>query len=104
VVDDPVPVRRRTPSGTGGDCGEDGWDASTKVGSVGRSTRRPWPAPERYAYFDHFSGNDPQVYGFAAAFGAGEQCEQAVVEQLVDLQRHAVEYAREEGLIADDEL
>jgi len=61
-------------------------------------------ARERYACFDQFSGDDAQVYGFAAAFGAGEQCEQAVVEQLVDLQRHAVEYARRDGLMAEDEL
>jgi erythromycin esterase-like protein len=61
-------------------------------------------ARERYACFDHFSGDDPQVYGFAAAFGAGEACEHEVVEQLVDLQRHALEYARRDGLIAADEL
>jgi erythromycin esterase-like protein len=61
-------------------------------------------ARQRYACFDHFSGDDGQAYGFAAAFGAGESCEQAVVEQLVDLQRHALEYARRDGLIAEDEL
>jgi erythromycin esterase-like protein len=61
-------------------------------------------ARERYACFDHFSGDDPQVYGFSAAFGAGEACEHEVVEQLVDLQRHALEYARRDGLIAADEL
>jgi len=61
-------------------------------------------ARERYACFDHFIGDDAQVYGFAAAYGAGEQCERAVVEQLVDLQRHAAEYARRDGLIAEDEL
>jgi erythromycin esterase-like protein len=61
-------------------------------------------ARERYACFDQFSADDAQVYGFAAAFGAGEQCERAVVEQLVDLQQHAAEYARRDGLLADDEL
>ena len=61
-------------------------------------------ARERYACFDHFSQDDAQGYGFAAAFGAGESCERAVVEQLVDLQRHALEYARRDGLIAQDEL
>jgi erythromycin esterase-like protein/predicted phosphoribosyltransferase len=61
-------------------------------------------ARERYSCFDQFSGDDAQVYGFAAAFGAGEACERAVVEQLVDLQRHAVEYARRDGLMAEDEL
>ena len=62
-------------------------------------------ARERYACLDHVAGNaDGQAYGFAAAFGAGETCEDEVVEQLVDLQRHALEYARRDGLIADDEL
>jgi erythromycin esterase-like protein/predicted phosphoribosyltransferase len=61
-------------------------------------------ARERYACFDHHSGDDGQAYGFAAAFGAGQSCEQEVVEQLVDLQRHALEYARRDGLLAEDEL
>jgi erythromycin esterase-like protein/predicted phosphoribosyltransferase len=61
-------------------------------------------ARQRYACFDQFSDDDAQVYGFAAAFGAGEECEREVVEQLVDLQRHAAEYARRDGLLAEDEL
>lgn len=63
-------------------------------------------ARERYSCFDHAGvGEDGgQSYGFAAAFGAGETCEQEVVEQLSDLQRHAVEYARRDGLLAEDEL
>ena len=61
-------------------------------------------ARQRYACFDHFSDSrDGQAYGFAAAFGAGETCEEEVVEQLVDLQRHALEHARRDGLIAEDE-
>ncbi|OLB78697.1 MAG: hypothetical protein AUI14_12515 [Actinobacteria bacterium 13_2_20CM_2_71_6] len=47
----------------------------------------------RYACFDHASGGDGQAYRFAAAFGAGETCEQQVVEQLIDLHSHALEYA-----------
>lgn len=42
-------------------------------------------ARERYACFDQHI--DEQRYGYAAAFGAGESCEEAVVEQLVELQR-----------------
>jgi erythromycin esterase-like protein/predicted phosphoribosyltransferase len=61
-------------------------------------------ARERYACFDHFSGDNAQVYGFAAAFGAGEGCEREVVGQLADMQRHALEYSRRDGLIAEDEL
>jgi erythromycin esterase-like protein len=59
-------------------------------------------ARERYSCFDH-SGGDGQEYGYAAAFGAGESCERAVLDQLVDLQRHALDYARRDGLIAEDE-
>jgi erythromycin esterase-like protein len=61
-------------------------------------------ARERYSCFDHVSGDDAQVYGFAAAFGAGEACEREVVGQLAGLQRHAAEYARRDGLLAGDEL
>jgi erythromycin esterase-like protein/predicted phosphoribosyltransferase len=60
-------------------------------------------ARRRYACFDHASGGDGQAYGFAAAFGAGETCEQEMVDQLVDLQRHAMQYAEPDGLIAGDE-
>jgi erythromycin esterase-like protein/predicted phosphoribosyltransferase len=60
-------------------------------------------AKERYSCFDHVSGDDGQSYGFAAAFGAGESCEREVIEQLVDLQRHAPEYAKRDGLLAEDE-
>src|ERR1700737_3855503 len=38
-------------------------------------------ARERYACFDHFGG-EGQNYGYAAAFGAGESCEQEVIDQL----------------------
>jgi erythromycin esterase-like protein/predicted phosphoribosyltransferase len=61
-------------------------------------------ARDRFACFDHFSGDDGQSYGYAAAFGGGETCEKEIVEQLTDLQRHALEYARRDGLIAEDEL
>jgi erythromycin esterase-like protein len=60
-------------------------------------------ARERYACFDHASGDDGQAYGFAAAFGAGESCQREAVEQLADLQRHALDYARRDGLMAEDE-
>jgi erythromycin esterase-like protein len=60
-------------------------------------------ARERYACFDHYGTDDGQTYGLAAALGAGETCEEEVIEQLVDLQRHAKEYARRDGLLAEDE-
>jgi erythromycin esterase-like protein/predicted phosphoribosyltransferase len=60
-------------------------------------------ARERYSCFDHYH-DEAQDYGFAAAFGAGASCEQQVIDQLVDLQKHAPEYARRDGMIAEDEL
>jgi erythromycin esterase-like protein/predicted phosphoribosyltransferase len=61
-------------------------------------------ARTRYSCFDHVSGDDGQAYGFAAAFGAGLSCERAVVDQLVEMQRNAAEYARRDGVIAEDEV
>src|SRR5439155_18507778 len=58
-------------------------------------------ARERYACFDHFS-DDAQRYGYAAAFGAGESCEREAVDQLVELQRHELDYAHRDGLAADE--
>jgi erythromycin esterase-like protein/adenine/guanine phosphoribosyltransferase-like PRPP-binding protein len=60
-------------------------------------------ARQRYACLEDVFGDDGQAYGYAAAFGAGRKCEQQVVGQLVDLQRHALEYARRDGLMAQDE-
>lgn len=60
-------------------------------------------ARERYSCFDHSDG-DGQEYGFAAAFGAGQSCAQAVVKQLVELRRHGLDHARRHGLNAEDEL
>ncbi|ASL15158.1 erythromycin esterase [Mycobacterium intracellulare subsp. chimaera] len=61
-------------------------------------------ARERYACFDHAAADDGQAYGFSAAFGAGPSCEGQAVEQLVDIQRNALAYARMDGLLAEDEL
>jgi erythromycin esterase-like protein len=59
-------------------------------------------ARERYSCFDHYR-EDEQGYGFAAAFGAGESCERAVLEQLVELHRNAADYAQRDGVLAEDE-
>ncbi|OBI40267.1 hypothetical protein A5707_10125 [Mycobacterium kyorinense] len=61
-------------------------------------------ARARYACFDHVSADDGQAYGFGAAFGAGPSCERQAIEQLVDIQRNAFDYARRDGLLAEDEL
>jgi erythromycin esterase-like protein/adenine/guanine phosphoribosyltransferase-like PRPP-binding protein len=60
-------------------------------------------ARARYARFDHF-GEDTQVYGFLTGSGRAKSCEDEVVSQLVELQRRAMEYARRDGRVAEDEL
>src|SRR6266850_1284341 len=60
-------------------------------------------ARERYACFDQF-GEDTQTYGFVTGSRLAKSCEAEVVSQLVELQRHASEYARRDGRIAEDEL
>ena len=57
----------------------------------------------RYSCFDHTSADDGQAYGFAAAFGAGLSCEREVIDQLVEMQRTTMEYARRDGLLVEDE-
>ena len=61
-------------------------------------------ARARYACFDHSVGDDGQAYGYAAAFGAGPNCETVAVEQLIELQRNASEYLGQDGEPAYDEL
>jgi erythromycin esterase-like protein len=58
-------------------------------------------ARHRYACFDHF-GADTQRYGFTAGFGLDRSCEDEVVAQLVDLRRHAEQYLRRDGFLAED--
>lgn len=60
-------------------------------------------ARQRYACFDRY-GAEGQEYGLAAVSGAGEPCEQEALDQLVELQRGAMESARRDGLAAEDEL
>ncbi|MGZ6389410.1 MAG: erythromycin esterase family protein [Ktedonobacterales bacterium] len=59
-------------------------------------------ARERYACFEQF-GTDAQTYGYLTGAIQTDTCEDAAVQQLVDLQRHALEYARRDGLLAEDE-
>jgi erythromycin esterase-like protein len=59
-------------------------------------------ARQGYACFDVF-GEDVQLYGYAASLNIERSCEDEVIEQLVDLQRRAAEYARRDGRIAADE-
>ncbi len=59
-------------------------------------------ARARYACFEHF-GEDPQAYGFAASYRIDRSCEDEVVRQLDDLRNRAVEYAKRDGKVAEDE-
>ncbi len=60
-------------------------------------------ARRRYACFEHF-GEDPQEYGYAAGLGLSHTCEAEVINQLIDLQRRAREYAGRDGRIAADDF
>ena len=57
----------------------------------------------RYSCFEHF-GEDTQAYGYAASFGLSKSCEDEVVNELVELQRHTEDYARRDGRVAEDEF
>jgi erythromycin esterase-like protein len=56
----------------------------------------------RYSCFEDY-GEDPQAYGYTASFNLNESCQQDVVNQLVELRRRAIEYARRDGLLAEEE-
>ncbi|WP_280422930.1 erythromycin esterase family protein [Nocardia carnea] len=55
----------------------------------------------RYACFDQHT--DEQHYGYAAAFGAGDDCADAVVAQLAELQRMSARELRTDGQADPDE-
>lgn len=57
----------------------------------------------RYACFEDF-GESPQSYGYAASFGLTPSCENAVVAQLVELQRSAAAYASRDGKLDSDHV
>lgn len=59
-------------------------------------------ARRRYACFDHY-GEEPQAYGYAAAF-ASQSCQDEVVKQLTELRRHASELSNRDGSLPRDEF
>jgi len=61
-------------------------------------------ARDRYSCFDHSGTEDGQAYGYAAAFGAGPNCERQAVEQLIELQRNDFARLAHDGHAAEDEL
>jgi len=56
----------------------------------------------RYSCFEQF-GEEPQAYGYAASFDMSASCEKEVVNQLVEMQRAAGDYAQRDGKLAEDE-
>ena len=58
-------------------------------------------ARQRYSCFEHFN-QDMQEYGFFTAHGLSKGCEDEVVIQLVELQRHAMQYSIKNHLKADE--
>ena len=56
----------------------------------------------RYSCFEHF-GADPQSYGYAASFALDQSCEQAVVNQLIEMERQAAARAQTDGRMGEDE-
>lgn len=58
-------------------------------------------ARHHYGCFEQF-GKEIQSYGWAAGFGMGPTCEQAVVKELVELRRKAMEYQQRDGQVAAD--
>lgn len=60
-------------------------------------------ARERYScLFLH--GQDPQSYGYVARFDVTESCRKSIIAQLVDLNRHAMDYLNRDGVMAESEL
>ncbi len=60
-------------------------------------------ARDRYGCLEFFAP-DPQRYGMEAAFGLREPCEDDAIQQLVELQRKASDYANRDGEPVEDEL
>lgn len=60
-------------------------------------------ARERYSCLSAY-GYDEQTYGYAAALGLAKECEENILNQLVDLQRKELEYLKKDGPKARDEF
>ncbi|MEX2154445.1 MAG: erythromycin esterase family protein [Gemmatimonadaceae bacterium] len=60
-------------------------------------------AVRRYACFDQH-GPEPQEYGYAAEVDRLPSCEEAVIQQLIDLRTRSAAYLRRDGQPAADDL
>jgi erythromycin esterase-like protein len=57
----------------------------------------------RYSCFEHF-GRDTDSYAYTTSLGIAESCKDEAVQQLIELQRRAAEYAHRDGRMAEDEF
>src|SRR5687768_1717316 len=60
-------------------------------------------AKRRYGCFEEF-GDDPQSYGLTASVHSSLSCEDEVVAQLVELQKHAADLLKRAGEMAEEEF
>jgi erythromycin esterase-like protein len=58
-------------------------------------------ARHHYSCFEHF-GKKIETYGYATGFGMTPTCQEAVVRELVELRRNAMEYLQRDGQVAAD--
>jgi erythromycin esterase-like protein len=58
-------------------------------------------ARHHYSCFEHF-GKKIETYGYAAGFGLTPTCQEAVVRELVELRRKAMDYLQRDGQVAAD--
>jgi erythromycin esterase-like protein len=91
----------RTPHDRTGFYGMDLYSLFNSMGAVIEYLERVDPeaarrARYRYSCFEHF-GEDSQAYGYAASFDLSRSCEDEAVNQLVEMQRRAMEYLNRTG-------
>lgn len=55
----------------------------------------------RYSCFDHY-GNNPQLYAYTTSHSLDKDCEDAVVQQLLELHNKSADYAKRDGRIPED--
>lgn len=60
-------------------------------------------ARERYSCLSAY-GYDEQAYGYAAALGLARECEENILNQLVDLQKKELDYLKKDGPRAKEEF
>lgn len=56
----------------------------------------------RYSCLDHF-GEDPQHYGYAANFGMADDCREAIVQQLTEMQRRHADFIARDGRLEPED-